>query len=379
MTDKVSYFADPQRSTISELYKDIDELSISKFVNELLSIVPNFVVVLNSNRQIITVNYEFLSFLGIDNPADLLGLRLGEALKCDYSDIMPAGCGTSKYCSSCKMAISIVTALDNSKNNETFCSILSSKNGITKEYYLSVKSSRVILNKKKYILVFLSDLSNQQKRSYLEQKFFGEISNLINILNENISIISKNPEQLESQCSSVKLITKLINKELDYHKALFNKSDFDFTLENESISIFQLFDNIDKIFKNNQVSGKINFSLIYPEEDFSFISDEILITRILMNMLINAFEHSQSKDTVKIWIEKTEKQISFKVWNDFYIPEETAIRIFQKYFTTYDDIGRGLGTYFMKYFGEKILGGKVDFTTTKNTGTTFSLSIQLIQ
>jgi len=373
MTDKVSYFANPQRNDLKELYNDVDEVSISPIIGEMLTMVPNFLAILNSNRQIITLNFTFMSYLGVENPSDLLGLRLGEALNCNYSKDMPAGCGTSKYCSSCGAAISMVSALENNNNTERFCSILATKEGKTTEYFLSIKSTRIYLNKKKYLLIFLNDITEYQKRAYLEKTFFGDISNLINLLNDNVNFISKNHSELESQCSDVKNIANLISKEIEFQKALFNPQEVQYFAEKEKISINQLFDGILKIFENNPVASAITFSIIPPQEKKDFISDYMLIMRILIHMLTNAFEHSKPQAVVRLWFDVNENVIIFNVWNDYYIPEETAIRIFQKYFTTHDSIGRGLGTYFMKYFAETVLGGTVNFTTSKTNGTTFKL------
>lgn len=377
INDNVSYFASPLRSGMNELYKNVDEISCSPVISELLSIVPNLFLVLNSNRQIITVNYEFLSFLGIDNSSDLLGLRFGEAINCNHCSDMPAGCGTSKYCSSCGAAISFVTALEDSNNNERFCSVLATYRGVVKEYFLSIKSSRIVLNKNKYLLVFVNDLTEQQKRFYLERTFFGDIANLINVLNEHIEQINHNPDELDVQCNNVKYISKLINKEVEYQKAIFNPIEGEYKSEHELCSTYQILNSLKKIFESNHLTSDAKFSVIYPKDDKRFLSDCTLIMRILMHMLINALENSPKDSCVRLWADASANQLTFKVWNDVYIPEEIAIRIFQKYFTTYNSLGRGLGTYFMKYFGENILGGKVEFTTSRNNGTTFTFTLPI--
>ncbi len=49
-------------------------------------------------------------------------------------------------------------------------------------------------------------------------------------------------------------------------------------------------------------------------------------------------------------------------------------RIFQRNFSTKEQAGRGIGTFSMKLFGEKILGGQIKFTTSKKGGTTFKFT-----
>ena len=51
------------------------------------------------------------------------------------------------------------------------------------------------------------------------------------------------------------------------------------------------------------------------------------------------------------------------------------MRIFQRYYSTKGEPGRGLGTYSMKLFGEQYLGGEVRFDTSESEGTVFSLRL----
>ena len=72
---------------------------------------------------------------------------------------------------------------------------------------------------------------------------------------------------------------------------------------------------------------------------------------------------------------KEEGLISFCVWNAQAIPQKFAIRIFQRNFSTKEQAGRGIGTYSMKLFGEKFLGGRVSFTSSPKKGTVFRLTL----
>jgi sensor histidine kinase regulating citrate/malate metabolism len=56
---------------------------------------------------------------------------------------------------------------------------------------------------------------------------------------------------------------------------------------------------------------------------------------------------------------------------------EISNRLFQRNFSTKSEAGRGIGTYSMKLFGEKVLGGKVSFTSSEEDGTLFKFSKHL--
>jgi len=92
-------------------------------------------------------------------------------------------------------------------------------------------------------------------------------------------------------------------------------------------------------------------------------------------MLKNAFEASNDGDTVRLWVDNLDDVTIIKVWNKCFIPEDLQLRIFQKYFSTKDEIGRGVGTYSMKFLGEKILKCKVGFESSEIKGTVFWIAI----
>jgi signal transduction histidine kinase len=96
-----------------------------------------------------------------------------------------------------------------------------------------------------------------------------------------------------------------------------------------------------------------------------------LLTRVLANMVKNALEATRNGDQVRVWFEMRGGQPCFVVHNPGMIPEQIALQIFKRSFSTKGEPGRGLGTYSMKLFGEQYLGGNVGFTTSKEDGTSF--------
>jgi sensor histidine kinase regulating citrate/malate metabolism len=94
-------------------------------------------------------------------------------------------------------------------------------------------------------------------------------------------------------------------------------------------------------------------------------------------MITNALEATAEEGIVKVWLEQKDGLLSFCMWNRQVIPPHIALRVFQRNFSTKEGAGRGIGTYSMKLFGEKILGGQVSFTTSPEEGTVFRFSLPL--
>ncbi len=77
---------------------------------------------------------------------------------------------------------------------------------------------------------------------------------------------------------------------------------------------------------------------------------------------------------VVIRCEDQGRQVAFHVDNPTVMPEQVRLQVFQRSFST-KGADRGLGTFSMKLFGERYLGGRVDFTSHEADGTVFSLRL----
>jgi sensor histidine kinase regulating citrate/malate metabolism len=109
--------------------------------------------------------------------------------------------------------------------------------------------------------------------------------------------------------------------------------------------------------------------------DGPLITDRRLLKRVLGNMLKNALEATPPHGTVKMSCEDDGDVVSFLVSNPAVIPNDVQLQVFQRSFSTKGEAGRGIGTYSMKLFGERYLGGEVDFVSREAEGTTFRLRL----
>jgi PAS domain-containing protein len=123
-----TYFAPPQRANKNELAAEIEIASNSPIVSGLLHSVNDFLAVLDTHRQIVAINDSFLQMLGTNNPEKTYGLRLGEVLECVHAYEEPAGCGTTKFSSTCGLATSIVSSFEHNKPVEKICALSAIKN-----------------------------------------------------------------------------------------------------------------------------------------------------------------------------------------------------------------------------------------------------------
>ena len=110
-------------------------------------------------------------------------------------------------------------------------------------------------------------------------------------------------------------------------------------------------------------------------EELPLRTDLVALGRVLSNMAHNAFEAMPLGGQACVWFELREERPTFVVQNPGCMPPEVADCVFHRSFSTKSDRGRGLGTYGMKVLGETVLGGKVGFTSTWETGTQFFIEL----
>jgi signal transduction histidine kinase len=367
-----TYFATPERVSNGELETEIDIVSKNPVMSGLLNSVSGLLAVLDEQRQIVALNDSFLKVIGIDNPEEVLGLRHGQVLHCIHAEEDPAGCGTTKFCSSCGAAIAIVSSLEENQAIERICALSTKRGDKEVDIVLHVKSHPIRIAKKIFILIFLQDITRQQQMAALERTFFHDINNMLSmLLMATELLIDKSPSELANTIHQASI---RLHKEISIQRLLSQNETRSYQPMRRAITIKKIFSDLRSFFANHPVALNKNIEYQQNYSDIVINTDFSLLLRVLGNMTINALEATEEKGNVKIWTEHEEDFLTFCVWNAQEISKEIIHRIFQRNFSTKEQDGRGIGTFSMKLFGEKILGGQVGFTTSQQEGTIFRFS-----
>jgi len=371
-------YASPERSDDTCLRNEISFLNGNALINGLLHAVSGLLAVLNEHRQIIALNESLLELLGVGDAGAVLGLRLGEAVSCVHSGEMPGGCGTSEYCSTCGAAIAIVTGLETGSPVEKTCAVTVAGNGGRHDLYFRLRSVPVAYEGRTLVLLFLQDTTYQQRLACLERVFFHDLNGIINGIMCAGELIARKTEGDVGELGRVLYrMSRRLADEVAMQQYLLQYGGKSFSPSLSAVSISRLLDECRDIFANHPAAR--NRRLLFPTEtpEVTVMTDPSLVIRILVNMILNALEAGDEGDEVRVSVDLPGSELVISVRNRQHIPEEFAKRIFQRNFSTKSDSGRGLGTYSMKLFGEEVLGGKVDFTTSEQDGTEFFLRLPL--
>jgi K+-sensing histidine kinase KdpD len=376
-TISVTYFAPTARASDASLKMSLEAVSRNDVINILLKVVNGLLAVLNEQRQILIVNDLLLQYLGITNTGAALGLRPGEALNCIHAHDEPGGCGTSKACQTCGAVIAMVACMAANEVVQSKCFITVEKNGLPQDFYFQVDCNPIFIDHQRYLLLFLRDTTSNQRRAVLERSFFHDMNNIVGTLSTTCELLNResDPLKIKKMAERMRLISSRILKELAIQRTLAGATSPEYDVVKQKISLRQLMTELRDILLSHEACQNKKLNNTLPEHDIILETDPILLERILINMLINAFEATEEGGEVRFWMEATADAVIFCVWNNQAIPESWIPRIFQRNFSTKTGTGRGTGTYIMKHFGECYLGGTVNFTTDPASGTTFTLQL----
>jgi K+-sensing histidine kinase KdpD len=364
-----TYFASPERADKNELRTEIEAARNSPVISGLLRSVGGLLAILNAHRQVVALNDSFIKMLGIDSPEQAFGLRPGEALQCVHAEGEPAGCGTTEYCASCGAAIAIVSCLEQNIPVERLCAVSANRGGDAVEIAMRVRAQPIKIEGKKYILIFLQDITQHERRAALERTFYHDINNLLSMLVQASELLIE--DQPSELAATIHQTAFRLYKEVAIQHALSKGSIGGYQPMWDYFKIEVIFKELRTFFKNHPAADERQIEFVDGYPDISIKTDFCLILRVLCNMIINALEATEKGGIVRVWSEIKNDFHNFCVWNSQAIPLEISRRIFQRNFSTKTQAGRGIGTFSMKLLGEKILGGKVSFTSSKEDGTVF--------
>lgn len=347
----------------------------SPVVAALLSAVGGLIAILNRQRQIVAVNDRMLEQLGIARADFVEGLRPGEMIGCIHAHEMPGGCGTSRFCSTCGAAIAIVTSLDLGVPAERKCVVTVAAKEGNAELCLSVRSTPIQIDGEPLLMLLLQDVSGAEWRDATLRTFFHDINNVIMVMEGTASLID--PEDAgpttRGHLERIRRLSERIAREVKLQSLIIHSSDEVFHLAMEDVSVASLAEDLSDVTGPFAEGHGVRVQVSEVLSNRMVHTDRVVLLRVLTNMFKNAIEASEKGDMVRMSVEECDDGVAFSVWNRQVIPEDVARRVFQRHFSTKDGVGRGFGTYGMKLLGERILKGRVEFTSSAAEGTTFCI------
>ncbi len=364
-------FAPAEKADGATLRREADLFSGRPLLRTVLDGIPDILLILNAQRQIVFANARAWEVLAPQSGAALLGLRPGELLECEHSRELPNGCGTTEACRGCGAARAILQAQAGHPSVRYF-GVARSPNSEALD--LQVHSRPLLLGGIKFVICVMIDVGDQKRREALEQVFLHDLSNSVAAVCGWAEVMAKDGlddrDQLSRGLERLKVQAARVMDAMQAQKQLFAAERRELLLRPRPIEGRELIEEVASLALGLPPSAGKKIVVDPESERVDLVCDPALLRRVLLNMLKNAVEASVDGDTVSIGCARRGPDAEFWVRNPGVIPTAVQHRVFQRSFTTKGE-GRGLGTYGMKLLGERYLGGRVSFASGPETGTIF--------
>jgi signal transduction histidine kinase len=367
-TDRLPTQFAPAERAIEKTIRDQSRYFLSvPLMRQLFDVVPDIVLILNSQRQIVFANTPLLNTLGLTDDKAILGLRPGEALGCIRAFETAGGCGTSEFCSTCGAVKAILTSLLGQQSIQE-CRI-TQQNGEALD--LQVWASPLEVNGELFSVFAVKDISHEKRRRSLERIFFHDLLNTAGGLQGFAHLLKDvHPGELDLVVEKINALSERLIDEINAQRELSLAENGEFVVRLAEINTLSLLQNVAALYANHEVAQGRAIQIDPQAEAIGFYSDEKLLYRVLGNMAKNALEASPAGGIVTLNCRVHPDAVEFTVHNPTFMPRQVQLQIFQRSFTTKGP-GRGLGTYSIKLLSERYLRGRVAFTTSPEAGTTF--------
>jgi hypothetical protein len=358
-----------------ELFVDFSSSENLKFIQEVLDSSPLISAIVNQNRQIIISNFRRHKIAQSISIEELIGRRPGEVLSC-LNNKKNGDCGTTENCQLCGINQTLKQSQLQNRMITGECRLTSVENSLTNFHDFKVTCAPVYFNGIMYTFLNLADISNEKRNLALENVFFHDIMNRLGAFAGIIEIIKREnrQESLHEYIDLLETIGEMVIEEIKFQRELKSAENHELILDIKEHDSFEIIECVRKQIMFNPVMNFRNLDTSGCDQNFRIGTDSTLLKRILLNMAKNAAEATPQKGTITMYCVLQPGKVLFSVHNPGVIPPEIRLQIFQRSFST-KGMGRGLGTYSMKLFGENYLNGKVYFTSDEISGTTFTIEL----
>jgi hypothetical protein len=368
-----TFFAPAGRAEPEEFGRQRTLVEDLPLLREALDAMPDMVMILNAQRQIVVANDAALRTLKT-TVADVLAKRPGEAACCARAKEGPDGCGTAPHCATCGAVQAILESRRQNAQVVRECRIqVDGPAGIT-ALDLRVTASPIFVEGQQFIVVVLEDISQTKRLAVLQRVFFHDVLNTVSAISSFAYCLAVERQLTDEVCEILEGLGKQLAEEITAQRDLVAAESGDLAVRVEPVQTTALLKGLRDQYAKHSLAAQRNI-VLRDVWDGTIRSDRRLLLRVLGNMLKNALEATTPGRTVAIDCLDRGPSVMLAVHNPEAMPEEVQLQVFQRSFSTKEQPGRGIGTYSMKLLGERYLGGQVAFSSGTSTGTTFTLTL----
>jgi hypothetical protein len=348
--------------------------SVAQFFNDY----PEPALILNRDRQIVWANQAAMR-LGADISPRFDDPRPGEFIGCVHACDAEGGCGTSRACSFCSVGRGFCGVIERHASGSweesttaSECALEREAAGMreTLEFRLWIKRFEEAGDR--FLAFTMTDISAGKRKAALERIFFHDIMNTAAGIATWLDLAKMEGEHKGEYLGHAVESSRRLIEEIQSQRTLTQAEMGDLVPSVGVADPERVLEQTVKFCMAFAENREISIDAELADHGAPFVTDEVLLKRVLTNLVKNAIEASMRGDRVSIEYARPGGKVRFTVRNRAALNDEQKARIFQRSFST-KGRDRGLGTYGAKLIAERYLGGSVSFTSSDGEGTAFSV------
>jgi len=365
-------FAPAARSSCEEIEQAHRIVALDGVLTQSLDAVPEIVLVLNQNRQIILANQSACQTLRRRLP-EMLGLRPGELFECENARIAPCGCGTGEACQNCGAVLAILESQKGERATRE-CRMLRQCAGGLEALDIRVDCRPFTSREGRHTVFVATDISAEKRRDVLERIFFHDILNLAGGMQSLASLLADGSMTLKDAKEDLCVSASAMVQEIHSQQMLLAAEKSQLALNLSRLESHEFLLELRQAYRSHSLAAECEILVAPLAGDFSLVTDRAILTRVMGNLVKNALEASPRGSRITLGCRSEGGGGVFACHNPGCMAPEVQLQVFQRSFST-KGRGRGIGTDSVRLLTEKYLEGRVAFTSTANTGTTFEVTL----
>ncbi len=343
----------------------------------LLDVLHELYVIADSDRHILYANKAFCRAAQVASPEELVGCRLGDALHCTHAACAPGGCGSTPFCLVCGGLRSQLSALAGEAAYDE-CRILRTDG---RALDLRVRAAPWDAGPHRVLLLSAIDTSDEKRRRALERLFFHDVRNTTGGIVGFSEFLSQQPtsasdSERQPLADTIARLARRLLDEIETHASLTAAETGELVPHPQLCEPASFLAVLRDLYRYHSVAHGRTIAVQLDPGVPVFETDATLLSRVLGNFLKNALEATRPGETVALGARVLDAHLEFYVHNPGEIPPDDQLQIFQRSFSTKGP-DRGLGTYSAHLLGERVLGGRVGFSSAPSDGTIFWIRLPL--
>ncbi len=369
-----TYFAPAARASDPELKAVAQACLDHPAAKFFIQAAGGLVMILDSHRQVLATNALLDQRLAASDPHPF-GRRPGEVFGCIHASEGPGGCGTSPACAHCGAVLAVLQSQAEGTTARRECHLTLRAHGRLESVEFQILASPLDIGPHHLTAVVLQDLSATKRREALERLFYHDVANLMQGIRGWTELVAEGGISSHIAASKLLRLTDLLDRELRSHQDMARAESGHLHADHRPVRPSEVLADVRDLLdrhpstRHREIRWEAGFDPLLH-------SDPELLSRVVLNMAVNALEATSDGARITLTSRRHGPAVRLEVRNPGEIPPDIRSRIFLRSFSTKEGLGRGLGTYAMKLFGENVLGGQVGFECAQGE-TVFYLELPL--